>query len=280
MAVPLPLGGRVGKDEAGGDEVGGDHERAEFVRHLPGEADLAGCRAGVGLDARLAYGQAGRRGDVDEPAPSALLRRWHDGARTQERSGQVRVDDRVPVVVAALLLRVTGLPARSAGVVDQDVRPAHCGEELPHGGRHGQVDGVFVDPVDLRSLAAERIGDLGSDAVGGSGDDRHPARQSSCHGAPSWVPGARPTEARGTRNIGSRTRTFAGGVPSTPLISASTPAAPSSASGMATLLTRPSRNARHSSSSKLTTETSPGTRAPPSRNPASTPTTWLLLPPP
>jgi hypothetical protein len=49
---------------------------------------------------------------------------------------------------------------------------------------------------------------------------------------------------------------------------------------METLVTGTSRNARHSSSSKLTTETSPGTGAPASRSAASTPNNWLMLPTP
>jgi hypothetical protein len=60
--------------------------------------------------------------------------------------------------------------------VDQDVDRAHGREELPYGARDGQVDGVLVDPADLGSLAGQRVGDAGSDAVGGAGDDRDPAR--------------------------------------------------------------------------------------------------------
>jgi len=61
VAVPLGLRGRVGQHEAGRDAVHGNPVRAELVRHLPGEAELAGLGGGVGLDARLADGQPGGR---------------------------------------------------------------------------------------------------------------------------------------------------------------------------------------------------------------------------
>ena len=63
-------------------------------------------------------------------------------------------------------------------------------------------------------------------------------------------------------------------------ISWSTAAPPSSASGMATLVTGTSRKARHSSSSKLTTDISPGTSTPAARRAAMTPNSWLRLPTP
>ena len=72
VALPLPLGRRVGQDEPGSDAVDRDAERAELVRHLPGEADLAGLGAGVGLDAGQADAAARSGGDVDDPAPAAL----------------------------------------------------------------------------------------------------------------------------------------------------------------------------------------------------------------
>src|ERR1700689_5816231 len=67
VALPLPLGRRVGEDEPGSDAVDRDAERTELVRHLPGEPDLARLRAGVGLDAGQADAAARSRGDVDDP---------------------------------------------------------------------------------------------------------------------------------------------------------------------------------------------------------------------
>ena len=51
--VPLTLGRRVREDEAGRDVVHRDAPRAELVRQLAGEPDLAGLRRRVRLDARL-----------------------------------------------------------------------------------------------------------------------------------------------------------------------------------------------------------------------------------
>ena len=49
---------------------------------------------------------------------------------------------------------------------------------------------------------------------------------------------------------------------------------------MATLVTGTSRNARHSSSSKLTTDICPGASTPAARSAAITPNSWLRLPTP
>ena len=181
VARPLPLGRRVGQDEAGRDAVDRDTERPQFVRHLPGEPDLAGLGAGVRLDPGQADGAPGSRGDVDDPAPAALLHPRHHRARTQKGAGQVRVDDRVPVLVGHLLQRVADLAGHSPGVVDQDVDGAGAGEELPHRARVGQVGGVLVHSVDGRTTVGQRPGDRGADTVRGTGHDRRFARQASRH---------------------------------------------------------------------------------------------------
>ena len=186
-----------------------------------------------------------------------------------ERRREVRVDDLAPVVVGNLLQRMADLAADPAGVVDQDVDGADAGEEVPHGGGVGQVGAVLVDLVHVRAVAAERVGDGGADAVRGAGDDRDlacqycRASQSCRHGAhfPAGSGGGA-TDARGTRNIGWRTSTSAVGPLSILAMRASTAAPPSSARGMQTLVTGTSRKARHSSSSKLTTETCAGTATP------------------
>src|SRR5215469_8415303 len=181
VAGPLPLGRRVGQDEAGRYAVDRDAERPELVRHLPGEPDLAGLGAGVRLDPGQAHGAPGARGDVDDPAPAAFLHARDDRTGAQERAGQVRIDDRVPVLVGHLLQRVTNLAGHSPGVVDQDVNGAGAGEELPHRVAVGQVGGVLVDPMDGRSLTGQRLGDRGADAVRGACDDRRFARQAPRH---------------------------------------------------------------------------------------------------
>ena len=125
VAGPLPLGGRVGQDEAGTDAVHRDAEGPQLVGHLPGEAELARLGAGVGLDAGLAHGQRGRRRDVDDPAPAALLHARHHGPGAQERAGQVGVDHGMPVL-ARRPPRAAGRPGRRPRrlVVDQDVHVA------------------------------------------------------------------------------------------------------------------------------------------------------------
>src|SRR3989337_1843313 len=66
VARPLPDRGRVREDEPGRDAVDRDPVRAELPRRLAREADLAGLRARVGLDAGQADAPAGARGDVDD----------------------------------------------------------------------------------------------------------------------------------------------------------------------------------------------------------------------
>src|SRR5215469_15257970 len=181
VAGPLPLGRRVGQDEAGRYAVDRDAERPELVRHLAGEPDLAGLGAGVRLDSGQAHGAPGARGDVDDPAPAALLHARDDRTGAQERAGQVRIDDRVPVLVGHLLQRVTDLAGHSPGVVDQDVDGAGAGEELPHRIAVGQVGGVLVDPMDGRPVTGQRLRDRGADAVRGTCHDRRFARQAPRH---------------------------------------------------------------------------------------------------
>ena len=66
--LPLPLGGRIGADEARRDVVDGDVPRPELVRELARQADLPGLGAGIGLDAGQADAETGAAGDVDDPA--------------------------------------------------------------------------------------------------------------------------------------------------------------------------------------------------------------------
>ena len=90
-------------------------------------------------------------------------------------------------------------------------------------------------------------------------DRRVAARGCRDRGAlPIWVDHpvgrGRATDCRDSSFIGSRIITSPAGCRSILAISWSTAAPPSSASGMATLVTGTSRKARHSSSSKLTTD--------------------------
>src|ERR1700757_2821616 len=80
VAVPLSLGSRVREHESGCDAVDGDAVRPEFVSHLAREADLAGFRRGVGLDAGEADAAAGPRGDVDDPPVTGGLHDARGGA--------------------------------------------------------------------------------------------------------------------------------------------------------------------------------------------------------
>src|SRR5580692_2938221 len=177
VALPLPLGRGVGQDEPGSDAVHGDAERPELVRHLPGEPDLAGLRAGVGLDTGQADAAACSRGDVDDPAPVALLHRGDRGPGAQERAVQVGLHDRIPVLVGDLLDRLAYLAHDAPGGVDQDVDAADRVEERPDLAGFGEVGPVLVHPVHIRAIAAQRLGDRGADAVGRAGHHRGLAGQ-------------------------------------------------------------------------------------------------------
>ena len=74
--LPLPLGGRVGADEARRDVVDGDVPGPELMGELARQPDLPGLGAGIGLDAGEADAEAGAAGDVDHPAvaPAASCR--------------------------------------------------------------------------------------------------------------------------------------------------------------------------------------------------------------
>ena len=133
VAVPLGLGGRVGEHEPRRDAVDGDAERAQLVGHLPGEADLAGLRRGVGLDAGEADAAPGARGDVDDPAVAGGLHDARGGPGAVERRAQVGVQDGVPGGVGQLVDRRVRLALHSPGVVDENVQLAEAGEERVHG---------------------------------------------------------------------------------------------------------------------------------------------------
>jgi hypothetical protein len=187
ITIPLGLRGRVGQDEAGGDAVNGDAERAQFVRHLPGEAQLARLGAGVGLDPGLADGQSRPRRDDDDPPPAAFPHAGHGRPCAQERRGQVGVDHRPPSVVGDLVERAADLADDPAGRVDQDVHRSDGGEEGGNGDRVGQVHGghrrpvqahgSLVDPVNLGPVRREGVRDRQPDPVGGPSNDRDPACQ-------------------------------------------------------------------------------------------------------
>src|ERR1700743_479510 len=108
LAVAFPLLFRlgVGEQDPGRYAVHRDAVLAELVGHLPGEADLAGLRARVRLDAGKADAAASAGGDVDDAAAAGRLHAGDHRPGAQERARQVRVDDSTPVLVADLLDRV------------------------------------------------------------------------------------------------------------------------------------------------------------------------------
>ena len=74
-----------------------------------------------------------------------------------------------------LLKRAADLADDPAGGVDQDVDRADGAEVVPDGGRVGKVsgrqptvegDGLFVDPVHLRSVRRQGVRDRGADPRG------------------------------------------------------------------------------------------------------------------
>src|SRR5262249_21637757 len=122
--VPLTLSGRVGAHEPRRDTVDRDAERTQLVRELAREPDLAGLGAGIGLDAGEAHAEAGAAGDVDDPAPALPLHAGYDGLRAEEGTGEIDLENGVPVGFGDLLDWPADLPANSPGIVDQDIDAA------------------------------------------------------------------------------------------------------------------------------------------------------------
>src|SRR6185437_7005774 len=158
LAVALVLRDRrrVREHEARRDRVDRDPEAAELMRRLPGEADLARLGARVGLDAREAHAAPGAGRDVDDATVAALLHPRRNRARAHERAGQVRVDDRAPVVVGHLLERPADLADHTARVVDEDVDAPDRADEVVHLRGVRDVDRVLVAAVDDGACALER----------------------------------------------------------------------------------------------------------------------------
>jgi hypothetical protein len=105
--------------------------------------EQAGLRCGV---VRLAdvSGLADDRGDVDDPARSALDHVRQHRLRHKERARQVDRDHLVPILVGHLQ---HGLVNRDAGVVDQDIEAAVLLDHVRHGAPAilGRADVALVD---------------------------------------------------------------------------------------------------------------------------------------
>src|SRR6266550_1179724 len=217
VALPLTDARRVGEHEAGRDAVHGDAERAELVRGLAREADLARLGTRVRLDPGEADAAAGARGDVDDPSVAGRLHPGHDRPRADEGALQVRVDDGLPVLVGDLLEWTADLPDDAAGVVDEDVDWADLLDERGHLRAIGDVDRVLVHAVHRRAVALERRRDRRADPLrsprderGASPQVRHATSRSRSGRAlprrPPAIPGARPRRGARTGPRTSRLR--------------------------------------------------------------------------
>jgi hypothetical protein len=191
--------GHVGLDEAGRDDVGGDRAAAELASDRARHAhETCLARGVVDLAGRSEQADHGR--DQDDPAAAQAqhaLRRALDGA---ERPGQVRLDDRRPVVLAhPQEQRVAG----NAGVRDQHFDGTLRSLDLSEGrlDRVGVGDVAFDGEEALRRLTGavgdrnvvsgvgERLRDRAADAAVAPGHEHRsahslltvaPASQLSC----------------------------------------------------------------------------------------------------
>ena len=135
LAVALPL-----RDRSSGSRARSP-ARSQFTVIPKRPSSCAVCRVKPICPAfALAYAWIPVRLTL-RPAPEEMLtmrpyaRRLHAGndrPRADERAGQVRVDDRVPVVVRDVLERLADLADDTAGVVDEDVDAADPLDELVH----------------------------------------------------------------------------------------------------------------------------------------------------
>ena len=129
---------------------------------------------------------AGRRGDVDHPAPAALGHRRRERAHQPHRGHHVQLPLQLPVLLAQLAERlaklVPALLTRMSG------RRRRAAEDLL-----GRVERGHVDPPRARhrqrarALLAEEPHGLRADAAPAAGHDRDAARQSQVH--PCMMPG-------------------------------------------------------------------------------------------
>ena len=131
------------------DRVAGDAVGRTLQRHTACQAKQAGLGRAVGRMVERAD-QSGGRGEVDDPAPSAL-----DHARQTELRGavgpcQVHIQHGVPERVGMI---DDGVPAGMAGGVDQDIDraklPVNCLETIAHRDVVGHVErhGQGANPV-------------------------------------------------------------------------------------------------------------------------------------
>ena len=134
------------------------------------------------------------RGHLPLHQPEGLL-------RAEERAGEVRVDDRPPLLDAELLER--DRRRADARVVEEQVEPAvalvDLGEQRPDGGRIGDVAGDRDGAVPRRrggrferleaspgeddrpAVVGEGDGDRRADAAAGPGDERDPRHGRAAH---------------------------------------------------------------------------------------------------
>src|SRR5579884_323213 len=199
VRLPLPPRARVAQHEAGGHAGDRDLPRTELPGELPGEPDLAGLGAGVGLDAGEAGAPSRARGDVDDAAVPALLHDRRDRPAAVKGAGEVHRHDGAPLLGGHLFDRLAHLAEHAPGHVDQDVDGAFCGDHLLHHGSHlvfaGDVEPPgpaapsqalarlrgrrrlireHVDGPDRRPPPDQLDADRTADAVGGAGHQRRP----------------------------------------------------------------------------------------------------------
>ena len=220
---------RAGHPADPADPGGGPGRLPPVLRDVPRVADVRGAGHGAaGADGQLRGRAFGPNGGLAAPGRSAL---------PAQRGPQL-----LPAAGRPGAGRRTGLPRHRAA--DRRGRGAapqagHC-VTVPIRLRRGDV--LRVRPPARRGRHRDHA----------RARPRRPHRPRRHQAARS--PTGDATDRRDSSFIGSRIITSPAGCRSILAISWSTAAPPSSASGMATLVTGTSRKARHSSSSKLTTD--------------------------
>ncbi|MNT53182.1 hypothetical protein D3C72_1902580 [compost metagenome] len=129
-------------DEAGRDGVHGDVAAGHFMGQRLVHADQARLGGGVIALPRIAH-DAHDRGNADDAAEALLHHAPQHGAIEVEGGGEVDRDHLVPFLVLHAHEQVI---ARHAGIVDQDIEPAH--------GRFGRRN-ELVDLVELAEVCRQ-----------------------------------------------------------------------------------------------------------------------------
>src|SRR5260221_562850 len=137
VGLPLPFGGSVGAHESRCNVVDRYAPRSQLVRELPCEADLRCFRRRIRLDASQADTEPRATRDVDDAAASRRFHSRRNGLNEVKRTGDVDVENGLPLLRRDLFERTPDLSEIAARLMaerhdDAELRVDFCGT-LPHG---------------------------------------------------------------------------------------------------------------------------------------------------